>query len=153
MNAAEKVMAPKRTFSSAVLTVLCFLVLMPPFGLLTALVLETVLPDFAELPFFMPPGMGLQNPLTILLSLTALIIFYVAMAVQSLLCGLAVAAFGWLRGVPSLVLVIVVAAVTFAIANMLLWRELPDTIPTMLAVHVVPAILCWFITRRLWQEV
>ncbi len=153
MNASDTSARRAGSAGPIIVTLLCFIVLMPPLGLLTSLLLEMLAPDFAELPFFMPPGMGMQNPLTILMSLTAVIIFYAALGMQALLCGVAMAALGRLRGSASLLVVLVAAAITFAAANVLMWRELPGTIPTMLLVHVIPATICWFITRRLWQEV
>jgi hypothetical protein len=152
MSAADNAVHPARPLASTALTVLCFAALGPPLGMATALLMQRLAPGFTDFPFFLPPGMGLENPLSIFITLTAFLISYAAGGAQALLCGSAVAAFSWLKGEPPLWFALGVAGLVFAGSHMLMWRELPDTIPTMLAVHLVPAILCWLITRRLWQE-
>lgn len=137
-------------FSRGAACVVCFVLLMPPLALLAALLMETAAPNFTELPFFMPPGMGLENPLALFISLTTLIIFYAAFGMQALACGLVAAFAGRFNAVSSLVAVLLAAAIAFAMAYAGLWRELPETLPTMLLLHVVPAVICWLICRTLW---
>jgi len=151
MTQSHQRIGARANWKAFFVTVLTFVALGPPIGALIILLLREWLPGFADFPFIIPPGIGLSNPVSILLGLVYFGLSYFAGGLQALVTGVAVAAHGMWWGKIPLVVPVAAAALVFAASYVLLWSELPRTVPTMLVVHLVPAALCWFITRRLWQ--
>lgn len=131
-------------------TVLTFVLLGPPLGALTILTLREMMPDFTQVPFIVPPGIGLGNPVSIALGLVFLGLSYFAGGVQALATGIAISFYSVRRGRSSLLVLLAIAGLVFVVSYFAFWSDLPSTAQTMAIVHLVPALVCWLVTRYLW---
>jgi hypothetical protein len=90
---------------------------------------------------------------TAIFSLLLLVPFsYVSGGLSALASGIAMVAYGWLKGQPPLWFALACALVTFAVLQ---WVQTDQAVKSALALllaHVVSALMCWMVFRRFWLK-
>ena len=85
------------------------------------------------------------------LAMFALPFSYVIGGLQAAIGGAGLAAYGWFKGRPPLVLAIGLALAAFLGGEAVgLYDRAPAWRGAFLAMHVIPAVLCWLAIRPMW---
>jgi hypothetical protein len=76
---------------------------------------------------------------------------YTSGGLLALASGLAMVAYGWFKGMPPLWFAIGCAVAVYAILQSVQTDQSTGAAMSLLAAHVVPAVVCWSLFRRFWS--
>lgn len=143
----------RRPWGEALASFIICLALGPPIGGLIfaiGLVVVPALDTMAGLKHGLDLSGGLYAVL--ILGLFAMPFSYMVGGIQAGAAGLLFALWGWNRGRPPFVVALVISGLVFAGALMAGVGEVPEFLPVLAAIHVVPTAICWLVIRNLWPE-
>ena len=145
--------ATRQPWGEAVATFFTCLALGPPIGGLIFTLGVSFIPAMGAMAHD-GAGWDVEGGLiaAVFVSLFAIPFSYLVGGLQAGATGLLFAAWGWNKGRPSFVVALVIAAIVTAGALMAGLGDDGTFLPVMVAIHVVPTLLCWLIIRTFWRE-
>jgi uncharacterized membrane protein YccC len=76
---------------------------------------------------------------------------YLSGGLSALVSGIIMAAYGYYRGRPPLVLALVVACAVFAVLQSVQNGQNLTAAVSLFLSHVIAAVVCWYVFRRFWE--
>ncbi|MBM3520386.1 MAG: hypothetical protein FJX63_06430 [Alphaproteobacteria bacterium] len=145
---------PHRPWGPAIATFLLTLLLGPPIGGIIFAICVAILPAMGAIAGDLIDVGDMSSAVAIaaFISLFAIPLSYFVGAAQAAMTGLAYALHGWLLGRPPFWLAVMVGLFVFVGALISGYSAVGDWYLPFLAIHLVPAIACWAITRLFWPE-
>jgi hypothetical protein len=78
---------------------------------------------------------------------------YLSGGLSALVSGIIMAAYGYYRGRPPLVLALVVACAVFVVLQSVQNDQNLSAAVSLFLAHIISAAVCWFVFRRFWEPV
>lgn len=144
---------PSQRWSRSLATFIITTVMAPVAADLLFAALVGALPDFAAADGRVHGDTETGFWVAAFVAMFALPFAFVIGGLQAAAGGAVLAAYGWFRGRPPLVLAVGLSLIAFLAGEAYgLYDRAPGWRAAFLAMHVIPAVLCWLAIRPMWRE-